>query len=53
MKTSKAGIDLIKKYEGLRLSSYVDSAGVWTIGYGHTGGVKMGDVITKEEAERK
>ncbi len=52
MKTSKAGIELIKKYEGLRLASYVDSAGVLTIGYGHTGGVKMGDVITKEEAER-
>lgn len=52
MKTSKAGIELIKKYEGLRLASYVDSSGVWTIGYGHTGDVKMGDVITKEEAER-
>lgn len=52
MKTSKKGIDFIKSHEGLRLASYVDSAGVWTIGYGHTGGVKMGDVITKEQAEK-
>lgn len=27
----------IKKWEGLRLHSYVCSGGKWTIGYGHTG----------------
>ena len=28
---------IIKEFEGLRLTSYQDSVGVWTIGYGHTG----------------
>jgi len=37
MKTSQAGIDLIKRFEGLELESYQDIAGIWTIGYGHTG----------------
>ena len=41
----------IKVAEGLRLGAYCCSAGVWTIGYGHTGGVKNGDRITEEEAE--
>lgn len=31
----KAAIELIKKYEGLRLDVYLDSAGHKTIGYGH------------------
>lgn len=47
----KEAIDLVKKYEGLYLSAYTCAAGVWTIGYGHTGGVKRGDKITKEQAE--
>jgi lysozyme len=45
-------IDLIKKFEGCSLTAYKCSAGVWTIGYGHTHGVKEGDVITQEEAEK-
>lgn len=49
---SQNGLDLIKGFEGLRLSAYQDSAGVWTIGYGHTGNVKPGDRITQAEAER-
>lgn len=36
MKTSREGIALIKRFEGLRLNAYKDSVGVWTIGYGHT-----------------
>lgn len=36
----EAAIDLIKRFEGLKLISYQDSVGVWTIGYGHTKGVK-------------
>lgn len=36
MKTSAAGIELIKKFEGWRANAYRDSVGVWTIGYGHT-----------------
>lgn len=31
-----AGLELIKDFEGLRLNSYLDAVGVWTIGYGHT-----------------
>lgn len=44
--------DLIRKYEGLRLEAYLCPAGVPTIGYGHTKGVKLGDKITKEQAEK-
>ena len=51
MRTSDNGIDLIKSFEGLRLESYQDSAGVWTIGYGTTHGIKSGMRITQEEAE--
>ena len=36
---------------GPALVSYRDIAGVWTIGYGHTGGVYKGDVITAAEAD--
>ena len=45
------GINLIKKFEGLRLAAYLCPAGVWTIGYGHTKGVKKGQVITQLEAD--
>ena len=51
MKLSEKGANLIKQYEGLRLNAYQDAGGVWTIGYGHTGGVQPGDVITREEAD--
>ena len=34
MTVSQAGIDLIKQFEGCRLESYQDGAGIWTIGYG-------------------
>lgn len=51
MRTSEQGLLLIKKFEGLKLESYKCSAGVWTIGYGHTSNVKRSDKITKDEAE--
>ena len=51
MHISQKGLDLIKSFEGLRLSAYKDVVGVVTIGYGTTAGVKMGDTITKERAE--
>lgn len=51
MKISQEGIELIKKFEGCRTESYRCSANVPTIGYGHTAGVKDGDICTKEEAE--
>lgn len=43
--------DFIAQEEGRRLKAYQCSAGVWTIGYGHTKGVKEGDEITAAEAE--
>jgi lysozyme len=51
MKISKVGAVLIKKYEGCRLKAYKCPAGVWTIGYGHTGNVKEGQVITQAHAD--
>lgn len=51
MTISEDGIDLIKRNEGLRLKAYRCPGGIWTIGYGHTSGVRDGDVITKEQAE--
>lgn len=45
------GLNLIKKFEGCRLKAYRCPAGVLTIGYGHTKGVKSGQVITQEQAE--
>lgn len=46
MKTSKIAISKIKEFEGLRTKAYLCPAGVWTIGYGHTLGVKKGEIIT-------
>lgn len=51
MKVSENGIALIKKFEGCKLKAYKDSAGVLTIGYGHTKNVKSGQTITQEEAD--
>ena len=51
MKISKEGIALIKKFEGLELTAYQDSVGIWTIGWGHTKDVFEGMEISKEEAE--
>lgn len=51
MRTSQNGINLIKSFEGCRLAAYRDVAGVPTIGYGHTAGVKMGQTITQARAE--
>ena len=56
MKLTKKGINLIKEFEGLRLTAYRDSVGVWTIGYGNTfyedgSTVKQGDKITQERAD--
>ena len=51
MTTSRVGLRLIKEFEGLRLGSYKCPAGVWTIGYGHTKGVKQGQVIDQSKAD--
>ena len=52
MQINDKGKDLIKQYEGLRLTAYKCPAGIWTIGYGHTLGVEKGDKITKQKAEQ-
>lgn len=49
--TSDKGIALIKRFEGLRLTAYKCAAGVWTIGWGHTKGVRKGMKISKAKAE--
>ena len=49
---NKAGLDIVKASEGLRLKAYLCPAKVWTIGYGSTGShVKPGMVITEAQAE--
>ena len=48
---SDKGIEILKKLEGLRLNSYLDSAGVWTIGYGHIKTAKKNQTITEAQAE--
>lgn len=53
MKTNDAGIALIKQFEGCRLHAYKDIVGVWTIGYGHTGGVSSDWVWTQAECEER
>jgi lysozyme len=57
MKTSQVGIDLIKSFEGCKLTAYNCSAGVNTIGFGNTyytngNKVKLGDKITQDEANK-
>lgn len=43
--------DLVKEFEGCSLTAYKCPAGIWTIGYGHTGDVKAGDVINAHQAD--
>lgn len=50
-KISQNGLNLIMQFEGCRLRAYQCSAGVWTIGYGHTAGVRQGQTITQVQAE--
>jgi lysozyme len=47
-----AATAFVSRHEGLRLESYLDPAGVWTVGYGHTGpGVHAGLRITQAQAD--
>ena len=52
MNISNKGLELIKSYEGCRLTAYKCPAGVWTIGYGHTQGVYGGMVISQAQADQ-
>jgi lysozyme len=51
MRISDKGLNLIKQFEGLYLTAYKCPAGVWTIGWGCTKGVRPGQQITREQAE--
>ena len=51
MKIGQNGIELIKQFEGCKLSTYLCPANVLTIGYGHTHNVKKGQIITQLEAD--
>lgn len=48
---SPDAVALIKHFEGCKLKAYKCPAGVWTIGYGRTQGVKQGDVCTQDQAD--
>ena len=52
MKISDTLIEKLMEMEGCRLVAYRDAAGIPTIGYGHTSGVRMGDRISVAEAKR-
>ena len=51
LKISRAGVELIKSFEGLRQSATQLPDGRWTIGYGHTFSAREGAVITAEDAD--
>lgn len=53
MKLSKAGIAMLKSFEGCELKAYICPGGVTTIGYGHTGEhVYPGMEIDERTAEK-
>ena len=43
--------DIEKSFEGCRLSAYLDSVRVPTIGFGHTKDVQIGDTCTQDQAD--
>lgn len=51
MRASDILIEAIKGFEVFRAEAYKCPAGVWTIGYGHTAGVKKGQRVSKARAE--
>ena len=53
MKPSQACVDLVKSFEGFSAHAYPDpgtGGRPWTIGYGTTEHVELGDTVTDEEA---
>lgn len=61
MNTSQKGLDLIKRFEGLKLSTYICAGGKLTVGYGHTGkdvvggmriSVEQADELLRKDVER-
>lgn len=52
MKISTKAYCAIASFEGFRATAYKCPSGIWTIGYGHTKGVKKGDMISYQEASK-
>lgn len=52
MTISPNGISFIESLEGIKLQAYADSSGVWTIGVGHTAGVKQGDTCNQQQVDQ-
>ena len=52
MTVSERCVELVARYEGCRLQAYRCPAGVWTIGYGHTEGVRPGDTLPSQESAK-
>lgn len=58
MNIPQAAVDIIKEFEGFRESTYLDSAGIPTIGYGTTAAAGLGIVpvpgmtISEKQAEQ-
>ncbi|GJL94865.1 MAG: hypothetical protein DHS20C05_12700 [Hyphococcus sp.] len=52
MRTGDTGLNLIKGYEGLRMSAHYAPSEQWTVGYGHTGSARHGMSVTEGDAER-
>jgi GH24 family phage-related lysozyme (muramidase) len=52
MRTGETGLNLIKGYEGLRMSAHYAPTEQWTVGYGHTGSARHGMSVTEGDAER-
>lgn len=51
MKLSPAGQRLIEQFEGRKNLAYLDGGGVWTIGIGHTRGVRRGMTATNAQID--
>ncbi|MEM1396766.1 MAG: lysozyme [Pseudomonadota bacterium] len=52
MRTGETGLNLIKGYEGLRMSAYYTPNEEWTVGYGHTSSARHGMSVSEMEAEQ-
>ena len=50
MKINDDGLNLVKNFEGCRLTAYLDPVGIPTIGFGHINGVRLGQRITLDQA---
>ena len=51
MKINEKGLELVKEFEGCRLTAYLDPVGIWTVGFGNTSHAKKGQKITQTQAE--